>query len=66
MKTLRERLNDINDKLFVSDMPALLEIAKQMDALLEECAFALGKCMNLDLHEEGEIGHKLREAGYGQ
>jgi hypothetical protein len=75
MARLRDELKVLEDenvylvkRLDGQEAPVMEVLKQEMardKALLQECAEALGKCMNLRLHEEGEIGYKLRKAGYG-
>jgi len=59
--TLRERLNDVDE-----NYP---EIAKQMDALLEECHSAIYSGLTYSGEARNKmknIESKLKKAGYGQ
>ena len=73
MKTLRKQLDDILQENRANADLDLAHIAKQMDALLEECAWYLGGSSKkiLKKFHQGEtpfldkLEEKLKQAGYG-
>ena len=64
MKTLREEFSEHVANLGIDKYTMLWHIAKQMDALLEECAKAF-EWYREDSPKDIALHEKLQEAGYG-